>query len=65
MASQDRPLKVLPSNVTRFITEDQMDGLRDARDGLADSIRNAQRQLDNLYDYLSRVSPQVTGERTK
>ncbi len=65
MAADSRPLKALPSNVTRFITEEQMDGLRDARDGLAHSIRDAQRQLDNLYDYLSRVTPQVTTERTE
>ena len=65
MATNDRPLKALPSNVTRFITEEQMDGLRDARDGLANSIREAQRQLDNLYDYMSRVTPQVRTDRTE
>ena len=65
MADKNRPLKALPSNVTRFITEEQMDGLRDARDGLANSIREAQRQLDNLYDYMSRVTPQVRTDRTE
>lgn len=62
--SHDRPLAVMPSTVVRRVTEEQMDGLRDARDNMADCLKAARRNLDELDDYLAAVSAQVVTERT-
>jgi len=54
----------MPSTVVRRVTEDQMDGLRDARDNIGDCVKALRRNLDELDDYLALVSAQVVSERT-
>lgn len=61
----DRPLAATPSSVTRHVTEEQMDGLRDVRDNLTDCLKAARRNLDEFDDYLAMVSAQVVNGRTE
>ena len=60
----DRPLAATPTHVVRRVTEDQIDGLRDVRDNLSDCLKAARRNLDELDDYLAKISAQVVTERT-
>ena len=65
VSEHNRPLAATPSTVVRRVTEDQMDALRDVRDNLSDCLKAARRNLDELDDYLAKVSAQVVSERTE
>ena len=65
MGEHDRPLAATPSTVTRRVTEEQMDGLRDVRDNLTDCIKAMRRNINELEDHLALISAQVTTGRTE
>ena len=62
---RNRPLQALPSTVTRRVSADQMDGLRDVRDNINDCLKVLRRNLNDLEDHLALISAQVTTERTE
>ena len=65
VSDHDRPLTATPSTTVRRVTQEQMDALRDARDNIADCLKAARRNLDELDDCLATVQAQVVSERTE
>ena len=59
----NRPLQATPTTIVRRVTEDQMHDLRETRDNLAECIKAARRNLDELDDHIAKIAAQVVAER--
>ena len=65
MSERDRPLAAMPSTTVRRVTEEQLDGLRDARDNLNDCLKAARRNAEELDDLIAKIATQVTNGGTE